>query len=677
MHHGVAPERAHSTTEHRPDIDGLRAIAILTVLAFHAWEKFFPSGFIGVDIFFVISGFLISSIIFKGLQQDRFSFLDFYLRRIKRIFPALLLVLASVWLASWLLMLPDEFVRTSKHVATGAAFTANIALWSEAGYFDWTAELKPLLHLWSLGVEEQFYIGWPLVAFLAYRWRSNLLLIAGVIALASFVINVMMIEKYQTAVFYLPVTRIWEILLGTLLAWGLTFQRAAFTARLAHHADLLSLLGLALLIIALCCLQRSSLFPGWWALLPTLGACLLIAAPGAWFNRCVLGSRPMVFIGLISYPLYLWHWPLLSLLRITNRANHLTIAAAVLTAFVLAWLTWRWVERPIRSRQPGTLPATALTGAVAVMGCVGLLGFLTVLLPRSAAYPEIQSIVAATTTLAFPGPNLRPIAGQPEELRKQGTNARTVLIIGDSNAQQYYPRIDQLLTEHPTAAPSVVFATAGGCPPFPGVHDDHHAYCEGLLERAVTYAQRLASLTIVVAASWLGYFKPQPRYQWYVRDGERRQSIQIGQPGFTKAFDSLETLLLRLKATGKQLHLVLPMPTTPEFDPRRMVRRHLGTPAFEVAVPVVTRLEMEQEMAPVATRLREIAGKHGISTIDPVPWLCPENVCPVRTPTGIPVYQDAGHLNPLHVRSEIQYMDAIFLPGESGQWPELAGLQPK
>jgi peptidoglycan/LPS O-acetylase OafA/YrhL len=671
MRHGVVAEHAHSVTEHRPDIDGLRAVAILTVLAFHAWEPLFPGGFIGVDIFFVISGFLISSIIFKGLQQQRFSFLDFYLRRVKRIFPALLLVLVTVWIAGWLLMLPDEFVRTSKHLATGAAFTANIALWSEAGYFDWTAELKPLLHLWSLGVEEQFYIGWPLLAFLAWRWRLNLLGIVAVIAVVSFVINVTMIEKYQTAVFYLPVTRIWEILLGTMLAWWLSFKHAVFTARVARHADSLSLLGLAMLIIAFCSVQRSSLFPGWWALLPTLGACLLIAAPQGWFNRRVLGSRPMVFIGLISYPLYLWHWPLLSLLRIMNRDSPTTIAAAVASAFVLAWLTWRWIERPIRSRQPGTLPALTLTGAVAVMGGVGLLGFLTLLQPRSASYAQVRNIIAATTTVAFTGPNLQPVAGQPDSFRRQGNSDRVVLIIGDSNAQQYYPRIDRLLTEHPTTAAGVVFATAGGCPPFPDVHDDHHAYCEGLLERAVTYAQRPEVASIVVAASWLGYFKPQPRYDWYVRDGDQRQSILIGQPGFAGAFASLEALLLRLQATGKQLHLVLPLPSTADFDPRRMVRRHLAAPGFEIITPVVTRLEMEQQMAPVATRLREIAGKYGISTIDPLAWLCPDRICPVLTPAGIPVYQDAGHLNPLHVRSDIRFMDMLFLPHEADQPPEL------
>ncbi len=195
------------------------------------------------------------------------------------------------------------------------------------------------------------------------------------------------------------------------------------------------------------------------------------------------------------------------------------------------------------------------------------------------------------------------------------------------------------------------------------------------MERAVAYANRADVDTIVVAASWLGYFKPQPRYDWYVLDGEQRQSILIGQPGFTKAFDSLERLMRKLQATGKQLYLVLPMPTDARFDPRNMIRRHLQAPAFTVSAPLVARMEMERQMAPVATRLREIAGKYAITTIDPVPWLCPERVCPTRTSKGIPIYQDAGHLNPLHVRSEVRYLDEIFLQRKPGTSRELASLQ--
>jgi peptidoglycan/LPS O-acetylase OafA/YrhL len=659
---------------HRPDIDGLRAIAILTVLLFHAWEKFFPGGFIGVDIFFVISGFLISGIIYKGLQQERFSFFDFYLRRIKRIFPALFLVLVTVWATGWLWLLPDEFARTSKHVATGAAFSANIALWSEAGYFDWTAELKPLLHLWSLGVEEQFYIGWPLLAWLAYRRRWNLLWVALGAAGLSFLINVVMIRKYQTAVFYLPVTRIWEILLGAALAWYTAF-RPQLQVRWARHANWLSLIGMALLVSALASVERSSLFPGWWALLPTLGTCLLIAAPESWFNRHVLGSRPMVFVGLISYPLYLWHWPLLSMLRIANRANHLSIAAALLCAFVLAWLTWRWVERPIRARQPGTLTAAGLSTAVAAMGLAGLAGFLVLVQPRSATYPQINDIIAATTTTAFAGPYLRRLDPHQESLQRHAAGTRTVLFIGDSNAQQYYPRIERLLLEHPKTAPSVLFATHGGCPPFPDIRDDHHAYCSDLLEHALVQARRPEVDTIVLAASWLGYFQPQPRFNWHVRAGDQRQSILLGQPGFAKGFDSLEKLLRPLHATGKRLYLVLPIPTGTKFDPRRMVRRHLGSPAFEVIAPKVLRVDIEREQAPVTTRLHEMASRYDITLIDPVPSLCPDQICPTQTATGMPIYQDAAHLNPLHVREAIHYLDPILLEDPLPPGRELAALK--
>lgn len=494
------------------------------------------------------------------------------------------------------------------------------------------------------------------------------------IALVSFVINVAMIEKYHTAVFYLPVTRIWEILLGTALAWAATFRPQLLQDRAAKHANWLASSGVALLVIALVNLERSSMFPGWWALLPTLGTCLLIAAPGAWFNRRVLSSRPMVLIGLISYPLYLWHWPLLSLLRISERATDLTIAAALATAFVLAWATWHWVERPIRAQHPGKLPATALSAGVAAIGIAGLAGFLALIQPRSSSYPGIEELVAARTTPAFPGPNLQALEARYDTFHRQGTSSRTVLFIGDSNTQQYYPRVDRLLTEHPRSTPSVVFATLSGCPPFPAAREDHHAYCDGFLERTLAYARRPAVESIVLAAEWLGYFEAHRRYDWHVLAGGKRHSMLLGGPGVATAFASLEQYIAELKATGKPLYLVLPMPTAAQFDPRRMVVRHLGSAGFEIHAPVVSRAEIERRNAPVTARLREIAGKYAVATIDPVGWLCAEQTCPARTAAGMPVYQDARHLNPHYVRAEVRFLDAILLRTPGGQ-RELASLQ--
>jgi len=207
--------------KYRPDIDGLRALAVLSVVLYHAhaFPKVLKGGFIGVDIFFVISGFLISTIIFSGLERGSFSFFDFFCRRIRRIFPALLLVLISCYAFGWFVLLADEYKQLGKHIAAGAGFVSNFVLWTESGYFDAGAETKPLLHLWSLGIEEQFYIVWPLILWWAWKKKFNLFTITLVLAFFSFGLNLAKYRVNGVADFYSPQTRFWELLAGALLAY--------------------------------------------------------------------------------------------------------------------------------------------------------------------------------------------------------------------------------------------------------------------------------------------------------------------------------------------------------------------------------------------------------------------------------------------------------------------------
>ena len=320
---------------YRPDVDGLRAIAVLSVVLYHAFPKVFCGGFIGVDIFFVISGFLISGILCRNLLSEEtpgsVRLLNFYERRIRRIFPVLIVVLLSAMTAGFLLLTPAELKALGKHIAGGAGYISNFVLWREAGYFDRAATLKPLLHLWSLGVEEQFYIVWPLLLWLFYKARLNFLWAAGIFAAASFALCMYVVLQNPTAAFYAPWTRVWELSAGGILAWIVMSCRLreawvakvnAVLSRVLFRGseidprvwrDVLSFLGVLCLIIGLCTIRQSSLFPSWNALLPVLGAvCIIGAGADAWFNRVVLSNRLAVFIGLISYPLYLWHWPLLS-----------------------------------------------------------------------------------------------------------------------------------------------------------------------------------------------------------------------------------------------------------------------------------------------------------------------------------------------------------------------------
>ena len=376
----AAPIPAHADVpKYRPDVDGLRAIAVLSVVAFHAAPGRLPGGFVGVDVFFVISGFLITAILFGGLQNDRFSFLDFYRRRIKRIFPALLMVLGATLTIGYWVLADDEMRELAKHVAGGAGFIANFVLWSESGYFDHAAETKPFLHLWSLGIEEQFYIVWPPLLYFAWRRRLSLLLVTLVIAAASFALNVVEVHGDPTAAFYSPLTRFWELLVGAGLTLAARSERHAIPVPSGVRREVIAVVGAILLGAAVALVDRDHSFPGWWALLPTIGTAFLIhAGPGAWLNRTILANRVLVWFGLISFPLYLWHWPLLSILRILEGAEvaQWKRALAVGTSILLAWTSYRWLETPIRhGTSPRTVPLLAglMAGAIFI-GCFGYFG---------------------------------------------------------------------------------------------------------------------------------------------------------------------------------------------------------------------------------------------------------------------------------------------------------------
>lgn len=361
--------------KYRPDIDGLRAIAVLSVLIFHAFPEYLSGGFVGVDIFFVISGYLISTIIFENLDQKRFSFKAFYIRRINRIFPALFLVLVACYVFGWLNLLADDFAQLGKHIAGGAGFVSNLVLWNESGYFDKAAEVKPLLHLWSLGIEEQFYIFWPLLIYFISRWPKRILLAIVLVTTVSFVLNLATVHAFPVATFYSPFTRFWELLIGSLLAYW-TLYSAASQKIGGTQKNIASVLGIAFIMVAIFTVNQQSVFPGWWALLPTFGAALIIAAgPNAWCNRYVLSLRAMVWVGLISFPLYLWHWPLLALARIQEgealavKDRLILVALAVL----LSWLTYQFVEKPIRfNAKYRTQKNVAL---VILMMLIGYLGY--------------------------------------------------------------------------------------------------------------------------------------------------------------------------------------------------------------------------------------------------------------------------------------------------------------
>jgi peptidoglycan/LPS O-acetylase OafA/YrhL len=382
------PERADVHAQlYRADIDGLRAVAVLSVIGFHAAGRWVSGGYVGVDVFLVISGFLISGILFKALENGQFSFRTFYARRIRRIFPALIVMLLAVWILGWPVLMANEYKQLGKDIIAGAGFFSNISFWQQSGYFTGAAETKPLLHLWSLGVEEQYYLLWPLVLFLVWKlgFKSRKFILLFLVV--SFAVNVADVWVRPENAFYLPHSRFWEIMFGSALACVEFHHREEFDFELArlipvvrwraYLPDIKAWCGIGLIVSAVFLLDKHSFFPGFYALAPVAGTSLLISAGRtAWINRRLLSNRILVFVGLISYPLYLWHWPLLVLANFITAGNPSAALklAAVALSFLLAWITFTFLERPIREAalagsQRFMIPLLA-TGmlAVAVLG---------------------------------------------------------------------------------------------------------------------------------------------------------------------------------------------------------------------------------------------------------------------------------------------------------------------
>ncbi len=459
--------------EYRADIDGLRAVAVGAVIAFHAFPEWLQGGFIGVDVFFVISGYLITALILKTIEHRTFSFSDFYARRIRRIFPSLLLVTASCCCFGWFALLPDEYRSLGKHMAGSAIFIPNLLFWRESGYFDFSAETKPLLHLWSLGIEEQFYLFWPLIVWLSLKYRFNLIITAGVLLVASLALNLSMVESDTAGAFFSPLTRIWELLSGGLLACFSGSGNNSFAtikSRIISRPIVdngLAVFGMILLLAGASLLTPDVLFPGVWALIPVAGTLLIMmAGEKAWLNHAVLSSRLLVGIGLISFPLYLWHWPLLSFARILEGTSpDLPIrVAAVVLSFVLATLTYFFIEKPVRFG-PRKVGKTFLL--LMLMALSGSLGFFIFNEEGFKSRASSRAIEAQVADLNFDLPDSEGWYCQDsrhDSPRCHSTGpSPSVVVIGDSHAMTIYAGLRERFKAK--GQDIGLYGASDGCPP--------------------------------------------------------------------------------------------------------------------------------------------------------------------------------------------------------------------
>jgi peptidoglycan/LPS O-acetylase OafA/YrhL len=656
--------------KYRPDIDGLRAIAVLAVLGFHAFPVWITSGFIGVDIFFVISGFLITGIIVGSFENEGFSYRIFYARRIRRIFPALALVMAVTLAAGWYLLVPDEWAQLGRHLAGSAGFVSNFVFWHEAGYFDTDSNTKLLLHLWSLAIEEQFYIVWPLLLGLVWWRRWSVLPVLVALALLSFLSNVWLVSTdHPTAAFYAPWARAWELAAGGILAClrlHTTKPWLPWSPVLRSHVQ--STVGILLLAIGLAFIQSDRTFPGWWALLPVLGAMLCIAAgPMGWFNRVLLAWRPLVRIGLISYPLYLWHWPLLAFVRVlaaATEASRSIRAGALMLALVLAWLTYVLVEKRLRHSRNRSV----IIVLCSVMGLLGVTGLLAgknywasrLSIPLLNSY--FHNIEKATHDWDFPGA-MEQYSLNGGIAYRMGHGTRQVLLLGDSHVEQIAPRLQALLDRDSQLPVTLSFLISSGCPPImntvkvvmgnPCSNTEHN--------RDLELARSDAFDTIVLGGRWNGYLlKPE---HWHSNMASRYVNGTLNFPlsspeGINAALHTLEQELAELVALHKTVYLLLDNPEGLAFAPDSIIEGKRWGSAQAIHLASLS-VPYPPDQARLHARMRELALRVGAQVIDPIQELCDEGQCIRTTVDGIPVYKDYNHLSSNYMRQFLHYPDVL------------------
>ncbi|ANL26681.1 acyltransferase 3 family protein [Rhizobium phaseoli] len=629
-------------SKYRPDIDGLRAVAVLAVVIFHAEPSWLPGGFVGVDIFFVISGFLISSIILESIKLNRFSFREFYARRIRRIFPALILVLLSSWFTGWWVLTTDEFLSLGRQIVAGMAFLSNFHFWLTTDYFGAAADIQPSLHLWSLGVEEQFYVLWPPLLIAACRCKLSLALVTCVLILVSFSLNIWATDAYRIQAFYLPYGRMWELWLGSLLAIGSHVRPSRFSANVC------ACFGLALILAALICIDVTDQFPGWLALLPTVGAALIIfAGKDAIINHYFVGNRWAAYIGLISYPIYLWHWPLLAFARIAIGGDlSLQLKVSIVAASIgLGWVTYLLLERPLRF---GSLQGPAVGILVAGGILIACLGAATVAsggLPgrfpavvqdlADYRYPQYEDQYRVSTCF------LRPDQGPGDfanACAKDLDLSRGILLWGDSHAAHLYSGLMKIA--EPNGIP-VAQLNSASCPPVLGFNSSGRPNCPALTEFGISEIARTKPAVVIISADW-------PKY------------------AMNPAYSRLEETINRARTIGAgRVLLIGPVPNWRPSLPKILLDAYLSDPSHKV--PYRLNSGLNDDIRKVDNDLRKRAEMLHIEYFSAFDAFCNLEGCLTRLGDGHDdlIAWDYGHLT---LAGSIYLMNAILDGSSLHRW---------
>jgi peptidoglycan/LPS O-acetylase OafA/YrhL len=622
---------------YRPEIDGLRAVAVLPVILFHAGFDVFSGGYVGVDIFFVISGYLITSIIVSEINAGNFSIINFYERRARRILPALFFVLLCSLPFAWLWLVPQDLKSLSQSLVAVCLFSSNILFWKTSGYFESAAELKPLLHTWSLAVEEQFYVFFPLVLMVLWRFGPRRVLpLLAVAALASLGIAQWGSAAQPDAAFYLLPTRSWELLIGGFAALCLMNERGWQPGRAASETG--SALGLLLLLYGIFVFDSKLPFPSLYTLVPTAGTALIIlfATPDTVVGK-LLGRRLLVGIGLISFSAYLWHQPLFALARhrSLDEPGRLLFGSLALASIVLAYLSWQYIEKPFRDRHRFDrrqifLFAGAGSAAFLLLGLAGHVtqGFESArttdahrqVLKTAVASPMRAKCHTGGADYLKPADACTFFAGQPR-----------VAVFGDSHAVELAYAMGQGLQPHHIAIRQFTFS--GCAPAFGRTLAGSDANCARWTNEAADYIAKNPAIDEVVvsyrihAALFGSHERSYPNLPDIVGEAERqrRWAAYVG-------------VLRYFVEHGKKVHLVLQAPELPKLVDALVIRATdpLGT------VDGVSRAWWDRRSAWVRAHLADLPPQ--VKVVDPAPLFCSESGC-AAAKHGSALYFDDDHMS--------------------------------
>ncbi|MET0319652.1 MAG: acyltransferase family protein [Duganella sp.] len=645
---------------YRPDIDGLRGIAVLVVVLFHAGIPFLGGGFVGVDVFFVISGYLICSIIHREIAQDRFSFAEFYARRARRILPALVAVLLASSVTALLVMSSAELRDFANSVVATVAAVANIYFWKTLNYFSAAAEFKPLTMTWSLAVEEQFYVFFPVLLLILRRLQWRAMPAVAVLTALSLAASVYLLQRNPTTAFFLLPSRAWEMGVGAMLAIGYRPVTQWVEARPRALRETLAVLGLAMLAVAIFGYDHSTAFPGVAALLPVLGTALLIATGSSVVNRRLLSGRPLVFIGLVSYSWYLWHWPMLSFARLSSDQNlPLATTATIATlSFVVAVLSWRYIEVPFRTSTMPTRPllwryAATSVAVVAIAGVMIAGKGLPQRLPDNYVALENSMVNPADPCLA----NYRQ--SRPDvSAHCVATRGPALALIGDSHAAALAPAVRALAASQGLG---YVQLTKMSCPTLAGVtrymanHPGHDRECADFNRTALeTIGANPAIETVVMTGFWSAPLDEGQQGQRYARDEAGAGPATTAAQSRANLAQGLRDTVTTLQAAGKRVVVLKDVPMF-DFDPPRALamayipgRRALA--ALLQLSPHTERYEVDQRNVLNRQDITDTyvdaagLGMAHVTVLNPWQALCTHNRCSIGADQQL-YYFDNQHVS--------------------------------